>query len=118
MPMFRKELADKILRREKTQTRRMPSDKPGSPWYIGGCKLKPGRHYAIVAGRGTPQIGRILVEEVSLVPLVPMPIEDILAEGFTSLQDFLATWDALHKSPPPVWPEVWRVVFRLYEGES
>lgn len=116
--MFRKELADKILRREKTQTRRMPSSKPGSPWYIGGCKLRVGGDYAIVTGRGTPQVGRILVEEVSLVPLVPTSEEDARAEGCRNASEFLALWDEIHAPTVHLYPKVWRVVFRLYEGEG
>lgn len=115
--MFREALVDKILRGEKTQTRRMPSEKPGSPWYIGGCKLKPGEHYAIVPGRGKPQVGRIMVEEVSLVPLVPIGEEDARAEGCRDVCEFLALWDEIHAPTVHLYPKVWRIVFRLYESD-
>ena len=34
---FRPELAEKVMAGEKTVTRRVASENPRSPWYVGGC---------------------------------------------------------------------------------
>jgi hypothetical protein len=55
---FRPELAEKVMAGEKTVTRRLVSDNPRSPWYVGGCSLNVGQDYAVCPGRGKDAIRR------------------------------------------------------------
>jgi hypothetical protein len=56
---FRPELAEKVMRGEKTVTRRIASTNPRSPWYSDRCGLKTGRDYAVCPGRGKHALGRV-----------------------------------------------------------
>lgn len=62
--IFRPKLAEVVMDGRKTVTRRLVSDNPRSPWWEGGCKLVPGRTYAVCPGRGKPASGRVRVLSV------------------------------------------------------
>lgn len=89
--MFKPDLALKIVDGEKTQTRRPLSDKPGSPWFKGGCRLKPGMIRAVVPGRGKPGIAHVRIEAVELTTWW-LSEEDALAEGFKPGPNGSAVW--------------------------
>lgn len=82
----------------KTVTRRLTSENPRSPWFIGGCSLKPGRTYAVCPGRAKHAIGRARVRSVSLEPLglIDRREHEAQREGFASLTEFRVAWAAIN----------------------
>lgn len=110
--MFKPELAELVMQGRKTQTRRAMSDKPRSPWSRAGCSLKVGKDYAICPGRGVNSIGRVIVDAVDEVRLGMISSRDAHAEGFESVDAFVAAWKAINGA----FDEdefVWRIEFHL-----
>lgn len=87
--IFRPELAEKVLAGDKTQTRRLKSDNPRSPWWRERCAYVVGREYAIQPGRGKVAIGRLLITEVREALLGDISYGDARAEGFESPSHFM-----------------------------
>lgn len=110
---FKPDLAMKVMRGEKTVTRRMPSDNPRSPWYSGDCALHVGRDYAVCPGRGKKAIGRIRIIDVRLEELGRI-MEDGEAqrEGFGHPREFADVWTAMHNGIC-FGDLVWRVQFEV-----
>lgn len=104
--IFRPELARKIARGEKTQTRRPV--KPGEKH----CRYREGRDYAVQPGRGKPSSFRILILAVEGQALGDLTYRDARAEGFKTRDEFQAYWRALYGSYDPGQP-VWAIRFRL-----
>lgn len=104
--IFRPELARKIARGEKTQTRRPV--KPGEKH----CRYREGRDYAVQPGRGKPSSLRILILAVEGQALGDLTYRDARAEGFKTRDEFQAYWRALYGSYDPGQP-VWAIRFRL-----
>lgn len=116
---FRPELAEKVMAGEKTVTRRLVSNKPRSPWFVDRCGLTVGQDYAVCPGRGKSAIGRVMVTDVSLVPLDPISDEEARAEGFEDARGFWEAFDAINKGKPVDRGEwVWRVEFRPLGAED
>jgi hypothetical protein len=109
---FQPELAEKVMRGEKTVTRRLVSDNPRSPWYRGGCSLKPGRDYAVCPGRGKNAIGRVRVKSVRLVALGRLSQEEARREGFASAVEFFSAWCAINGCYH-AGEHVWRIEFEV-----
>lgn len=111
---FQPELAAKVMAGEKTVTRRVVSSNPRSPWWRGGCKLKPGRTYAVCPGRGKPAVGRVEIVKVTEEAFHPSQITlaEARREGFASEREFEETWWVLNGHTTE---RVWRVEFRLRE---
>lgn len=107
--MFRPELAEQVMRVQKTCTRRACSDNPRSPWWREQCGVKVGQVVAIQPGRGKPRIGTATVASVARELFDPASIseDEARAEGFASAEAFRGTWVALHGALEPV--EVWRI---------
>ena len=105
--IFRPELARKIIRGEKTMTRR--PIKPGEKH----CRYQEGRDYAVQPGSGKPESCRILILTVEGQALGDLTYRDARAEGFKTRQDFQAYWAGLHGYYDPGMP-VWAIRFRLH----
>lgn len=112
--IFRPELVEKILAGEKTETRRLVSDNPRSPWWVGSERLTPGRVFAICPGRGKRAVARARIVSTIQEPLNFLTDISARAEGFKDRVAFLDYWRELHgKLDLSVW--VWVVRFSLVE---
>lgn len=109
---FRPELADKVMSGEKTVTRRLVSDNPRSPWFVGCCSLRRGHSYAVCPGRGKNAIGRVIVNDCHLGPLGHLDDDEARSEGFDSALDFEMAFGAINGNYDPT-ALVWRVEFEL-----
>lgn len=108
---FHPTLAKLVLADAKTETRRLLSDNPRSPWFGGGCRLRRFRDYAVQPGRGKPQIGRLLVvERPRRSTIGQMGTEAAQREGCVDLTAFNALWEALNGPWDPE-TEVWVIRF-------
>lgn len=111
--IFRPELAEKVLRGEKTVTRRLLSDNPRSPWWREGCAYRPGRDYAVQPGRGKPTVGRLVIVRCAVVQLGWLTRGEAAAEGFASPADFARAWVEINDGGYDGHTLVWRVQFEL-----
>lgn len=109
---FKPELVEKILAGQKTQTRRVVSDNPRSPWYAGLCSLKLARSYAVCPGRGKNAVARVVVHGIWKERAGQISNFDAMREGFTGRADFIAYWERLHGSFDPS-AQVWVISFEL-----
>lgn len=103
--LFKLELADKILKGQKTQTRRMvkPNDVPlfftaitkqfypeQHSGYAGVQKRwSVGKDYAICPGRGKFQVGRMRITALRQECVQDITDADAVREGFANRQEFL-----------------------------
>lgn len=94
--IFKQELAEKILRGEKTATRRQMSDNPRSPWYREKCAYKVGQVFTVNPGRGVKNVGSAKVTAVYKQRLFDMGAEAARQEGFESLPAFQAAWRSIN----------------------
>ena len=121
--IFREELAEKILRGEKTATRRRMSDNPRSPWYRERCAYEVGQVFTVNPGRGVPRVGEARVTAVYPQPLGHMTEADALKEGFrptetgTALYHFDAAWEEINGDYFPD-EAVWVIEFEPVQDEE
>ena len=108
--IFRPELARKIIRGEKTMTRR--PIKPGEKH----CRYQEGRDYAVQPGSGKPESCRILITAVEGQALGDLTYRDARAEGFKTRDDFKMAWTEIHGRYDPAMP-VWAIRFRLHADQ-
>lgn len=114
--IFKQELAEAILRGEKTATRRRMSDNPRSPWWRQRCSYEVDQVFAVQPGRGQPRVGNARVIDVYPQRLYDMEAPDARAEGFASLEAFIATWKRINGG---FFNElVWVIEFELVEAEG
>lgn len=116
--IFSPDLAEKIMRGEKTETRRPrtgenPTGKLGG-WINNPCRYQPGRTYAVQPGRGKKSIGRIRVLSVLPEVLHEMTDESFRREGFANAQEFQAKWLSLYRRGNWLDP-VWTIRFEVVE---
>jgi hypothetical protein len=125
--LFKPELCEKILRDEKTQTRRLvkPGEKgaiypDGRIWAVwdrsGHLKWEVGRTYAVCPGCGKPGIGRIRLTAIRKEGLLELSREDEIAEGFHLEGYFFITWNRIHNMRGERVldnPDVWVLEFEL-----
>lgn len=79
---------NKVLSGEKWQTRRLA--KPNSqPYTVGNL-------YAVQPARGKPAVARIRITGIRLERVTSITIEDAIAEGFESCEEFLNAWVEIH----------------------
>ena len=114
---FQPMLAAKVADKSKTVTRRRMSSNPRSPWFSGGCSLKPGQDYAVCPGRGKNAIARVLVTSVTTERLGDLDDAEARLEGFDSAAEFEAAWMAINNSYDAD-ELVWRIEFTLVEPDS
>lgn len=82
---FNRELANKVLRGEKTQTRR-PVEGP--------CKYKVGRSYKLRSDKPINQLVKVgAVRKERLGAISEM---DVLSEGFKSVEEFFTCWEEIY----------------------
>jgi hypothetical protein len=110
--IFREDLAEKVMRSEKTVTRRLCSDNPRSPWWVEKCSLIVGRDYSVCPGRGKTAIGRVVVTHVHRMRLGWISHAESLKEGFGSRSEFYTAWNAINGAFD-VRALVWRVEFEV-----
>lgn len=114
---FRPELVDAIRRGQKSETRRVATDNPNSPWSLEACAFVKGHvgGYAICPGRGKTAVGRLeLTADPVLEKLGEMDDEAARREGFRDLPDFRAYWERLHGYWDPEL-KVWVIKFDVLE---
>lgn len=105
-------LALAVIEGRKTETRRQMSEKPLSPWYEGGCRLKVGELYAVCPGRGKHAVAKVKVLRVKEELLGGVTDLDARAEGFDSRRLFIAAWSAINRGVDES-QHVWVVQFEL-----
>jgi hypothetical protein len=110
--IFRPELAAKVMAGEKTVTRRVFSDNPGSPWWGEGCALLVGGVYSVCPGRGEYAIGHVRVTSVTSERLCDIGEVDARAEGFKDRAEFLQAFAGINPRVP-LDVSVWRVAFEV-----
>jgi len=115
--IFHKDLAEKVLRGEKTVTRRRVSYNPNSPWFRGGCRYKVGQVFAVQPGRGKCGIGKARVTAVFVERLGRVNSGDAREEGFDSLLAFREAWTRINGSYNTA-EFVWVIEFELVEAVS
>ena len=114
---FQPELAEKVVRGEKTVTRRLCNDNPRSPWWTEQCGYQPGGGpnggYAVTRGRGKgPAIGRVEILAVARVQLGHLTVEEARAEGFASVEAFEEAWAVINGAYDGD-AVVWRIEMRV-----
>lgn len=103
--IFKPELAERILRGEKTATRRRLSDNPRSPWFRVKCAYEVGQIFAVQPGRGKQRIGDAIITSVYRQALGGVNENDAYAEGFqpgrilkTAREAFVHAWCEINGS--------------------
>lgn len=117
---------DKVLRGEKWQTRRLikPNEtlfqEDSNPYVKSGSRIvyQVGKSYAVQPNRGKKSVARIVLTGLRKEPVKAISAEDALAEGFTSRDEFFATWRTIHGKNADLAQEVWVLEFRLLGVES
>lgn len=111
---FREDLARQVIAGTKIITRRKTSTNPRSPWWEGGCTLKPGKSVAVQPGRGKRALGRATILRVTQEPLGHLTDDEARAEGFPDHDAFERAWASINGSYDPA-TTVWRVVLTATE---
>jgi len=117
---------DKVLSAKKWQTRRLikPKEKLcleealfGNYSFVrasGNRKVyEVGKSYAVQPNRGKKAVARIVITGIRREPVRAITEQDARAEGFSSRQDFLATWRAIHGQKTSLNRIVWVIEFEL-----
>lgn len=115
---FRPELAEKVMRGEKTVTRRLVSENPHSPWYREQCSLRVNRTYAVCPGRGKNAVGRVRIVSVRREPVGWLTDGEARAEGFDSPMAFAEAFGEINGGGYHRDAEVWRVEFVVVPPED
>ena len=113
--IFRPELVEKILAGEKTETRRLMSDNPRSPWSSERCMYRAGQRYSVQPGRGQRSVAQVEATAVLRGQLRTVTNDSAQAEGFFNLAEFRDYWTEMHGHFDP-FAKVWVVRFRLADG--
>jgi hypothetical protein len=133
---FKPELAQKILKGEKTQTRRTvkPGErlvnlKEGGKFVIWRkdtglaslvhkrIKWQTGQSYSIQPGRGKPGLGRFLLLDIRRELVRDISEEDAIAEGFNSISKFLEAFESIN-GKAALDKEVWVLTFEIEERKG
>lgn len=108
--IFRADLADAVMRGEKTVTRRLCSDNPRSPWWREKCGYRVGQEFTINPGRGVPNIGSAVVKGLCRQRLGHPDDDEARREGFDSAAAFEEAFAGINGTYDPT-VEVWRIEF-------
>jgi hypothetical protein len=114
--IFREDLAEKVLRGEKTVTRRLCSDNPRSPWWREQTIYTAGKRFAVQCGRGKPSIGFARVVRSGREPIGVLTKDEACREGFAHSDGFAQAWSEMHGDSlgdydAAAW--VWRIEFEV-----
>jgi len=104
--MFTEPLAAKIIKGEKTATRRVMSDKLGSPWFTGGCKYEVGQAFAVNPGRRVLRVVDATVTAIYEQRPEQIRTDQAKAEGFGSATAFFDAFTTINRGinlSRPVW---------------
>lgn len=93
---FKAMLAEAIVLGTKTATRRIPSDNPRSPWWIGGCRYGFDKDFTVNPGRGKDRVAEAHVTRCALEQLKAMKPKDAEREGFQGVWEFDQYWTQMH----------------------
>lgn len=113
--LFREELAIKVMRGEKTATRRLPKDNPRSPWFRIDCRYKPGYEFPVMGGFKRPAYCRAVVDRLAFEPLGAITQPQARAEGFNDVPAFFAKFEEINGAADPEM-FVWVVEFHVKPG--
>jgi uncharacterized protein YhfF len=113
--MFTEPLAAKIIKGEKTATRRRLSDNPASPWWREDCKYEVGQVFTVNPGRGVKRVAECAITAIYKAPLGQMTEADAQAEGFEDRYAFWTTWNDINGAFDD--QEVWVIEFKLTGAE-
>lgn len=95
--IFRPELALKVANGEKTETRRVLSDNPRSPWFRDRCAYRKDQVFAVNPGRGIERIANARVEwQPYTARLDAIDDDRARREGFADRDDFLSAFEAIN----------------------
>jgi hypothetical protein len=111
--IFKRELAEAIVRGEKTATRRVMNKNPRSPWYRERCAYKIGQVFTINPGRGVKGIGLAKVTDVYWQRVDDVGERDARREGLESLARFLHVFGDINPKAglnTPIWVVEFEVV--------
>lgn len=115
--IFKPNLAQKVLKGEKTQTRRIV--KPGEFWDgktvcrpDGAIKWQVGQSYAIQPGRTKAAIGRFKLLDIRRERVQDISEGDAIAEGFSSISEFFGVFESIN-GKAALDKEVWVLVFEV-----
>lgn len=102
--MFTEPLVAKIVKGEKTQTRRQISPNPRSPWREPGGMAHArvwtypvGKVFTVNPGRGVPRVAECEVVERRLQALDDLTDAEAQAEGFTHRAAFFEAWRKINR---------------------
>ena len=117
----------KVVSGQKTQTRRLAQDEDKLwnvhlderdmeevLWRGDRPKWRTDRSYAVQPGRGKKAIARIILLDIRNGHLGYISGEEARAEGFSSLEEFIAGWKKIDKVYDPEQP-AWILEFRVKE---
>mgnify|MGYP001191782727 CR=1 FL=1 len=116
---------DKVLCGHKSQTRRLVKPNENLIVQNGIYRVvtdtrtvyQVGKTYAVQPGRGKKSVARILITNIRRERVDFINHLDALAEGFTSREEFLATWKVIHGSKCSLSCEVWVLEFEILIDE-
>lgn len=91
--IFSSDLARKVLRGQKTETRR-PVKEHHAP-----LRYRAGQSHAVQPGRGQTSLGRIVLTHVSREAVTAITVAGAVAEGFAGVAGFARRWCELYDPP-------------------
>lgn len=111
--IFTPELAEKVMRGEKTATRRLLSYNPHSPWHRRSrSNYNVGQVFAVQPGRGKRGIGKARCTAVYQQRLGEVSARDAWREGFRDLAEFHSAFKEIN-GPCRLLDLIWVVEFEL-----
>ncbi len=126
-PMIFQYTYEKILRGEKTQTRRRiregdeairdDFDHITGVAHNGRAKWVVGKAYAVQPGRNLAAVGRIQITAIDIEHILDATDGDAVAEGYSNRDEFLAAWETIH-GPNAFDEYIWVVTFHLMAPEE
>ena len=118
---------EQVLRGEKNQTRRRicegdaavvdDYDYITAVTHNGRMKYAVGSSYAVQPGRNEAAVGRIQLTQIDREPVATITEADAIAEGYATVDDFLAIWEAMY-GLGALDEVVWVLTFRLLGSEA
>lgn len=111
---------DQVITGQKRQTRRLVK---ADEYFEDNRRItkkgqrtlyEVGKSYAVQPNRGKKAVARILLTNLRKERLDTITDADAKAEGFSSREEFLVTWRAIHGQDADLSREVWVLEFELH----